>query len=260
MEQAIQLATHLNTLDPSLKPQFILSSPFYRCVETGKPIAETLHIPIVLERGVGEYYKIGRHVIPEPANYSTLNTFFPNLLVKESEWPRDDAVGIVPSLSGESPEDIFNRCTSFWEKFIPIFEQKYPNVTNVLVITHAATAIALGMSLLNKSSVYDSVDSDLQTYIRAGAASLSKYERSSVGWKIVSNGNTLYLPKGEEMNWDFHSGFEAGSDEDIKNRKEQAEKTGDVKSKWDTPEPDAAGTENGLEQKDSEEEFEVSKL
>lgn len=254
VEQAKQLAGYLNGLKDLEKPQFIISSPFYRCVETGKPVSESLNAPIVIDRGVGEYYKRGRPVIPEPANYSTLNKFFPDLLVEESEWPRDSAIGIVPSLEGESPEEIFDRCVLFWQKFVPIFEERYPKISNVLIITHAATAIALGMALLEKLSVFDYVNEEDKSYLRAGAASLSKYEREGTHWNLTMNGNTEFLPKGEEMNWNFHSGFEAGSDEDIKNRKEAAEAAG--KSKWDTPEPDATvAPTNGIE-----EEVEVSKL
>jgi transcription factor C subunit 7 len=255
VEQSKQLATFLNGLDEQEKPQFIISSPFYRCVETGKPIAELLNTPIVIERGVGEYYKRGRNIIPEPSNYETLNKFFGDLLVEESEWPRDSTIGVIPSLEGESPKEIFDRCVLFWSKFIPIFEKKYPDISNILIITHAATAIALGMALLQKLSVYDYVDDKTKSILRAGAASLTKFERDGSHWELTMNGNTEFLPKGEEMNWNFHSGFEAGSDEDVKHRKESS-KVG-LKSKWDTPEPETVHEPaNGKET----EELEVSKL
>ena len=91
-----------------------------------------------------------------------------------------------------------------------------------MIVTHAATKIALASALLGLSSVFDYID-DKQTLIRAGSCSLSKFIKSnnddSNKWKIVMNGNCEFLTKGEEMNWDFRQGVEAGSAEDIARRK-----------------------------------------
>lgn len=219
VEQAKQLAAYITSLPHDAQPQFIVSSPFYRCVETGQPVAELLDLPIVLERGVGEWYKKNRSVIPEPANYNVLKGFF-SRLADEEVWDRDTTVGVIPSLEGEDETDIFNRCKMFWQKFIPVFEQKYPDIERVLIISHAATKIALGMSLLGHSNVYEYVD-DEENLLRAGACSLDKYELEDK-WELKMNGNTEFLTGGEEMNWNFHSGFEAGSDEDIKARQAAA--------------------------------------
>lgn len=51
--QANELAAYLAA--QPVRPQLILLSPFYRCVQTAEPIAEALDVPIVLERGVGEW-------------------------------------------------------------------------------------------------------------------------------------------------------------------------------------------------------------
>jgi transcription factor C subunit 7 len=257
VEQAHELANYLATIDDDQRPQFILSSPFYRCVETGKPIAEKFNLPIVLERGVGEYYKHGRRVIPEPANYDSLQKFFPTVLSNEKEWNRDTTVGVIPSLEGESPEEIFDRCDTFWNKFFPVFEDKYPDVENILIITHAATKIALGMALLKKKSVYDYVDDAKKTILRAGAASLSKYVREEdKDWKLVMNGNTEFLAKGEEMNWNFRSGFEAGSDEDVKHQHELAEKAIGRESTTGSNGDDVDGSEHRGDSSTKDEDFE----
>ncbi|ODV79063.1 transcription factor TFIIIC, tau55 subunit [Suhomyces tanzawaensis NRRL Y-17324] len=223
VDQAKQLAAYLTSLPDNEKPQFILSSPFYRCVETGRPIAEMLSLSIALERGVGEWYKKNRKIIPEPADYNRLRSFFNNVLVEESFWPRDDTVGVIPNLSGESEEEIFQRAEEFWVKFIPVFESRFPEFENVLIITHAATKIALGLSLLKLKGVRDYLD-DNKTTLRAGACSLDLYRRAGLNWELKMNGNCDFLTEGEEMNWNFHSGFEAGSDEDIKARKEEERK------------------------------------
>lgn len=220
VEQAKELAAYISSFPKSQQPQFILSSPFYRCVETSEPICQALDIQIVLERGVGEWYHIGRGIIPEPANYDTLNKFFKHLL-SEQEWHRDETIGVIPSLGGESELDIFDRCKLFWTKFIPIFEAKYPHIENILIVSHAATKIALGMSLLGFNSVYDYLD-DNKTILRAGTCSLDKYTKTDK-WQLEINGDCSFLTKGEEMNWNFHNGFEVRSDDDIKAKELEAE-------------------------------------
>ncbi|EGV62470.1 transcription factor TFIIIC, tau55 subunit [Yamadazyma tenuis ATCC 10573] len=222
VDQAKELAEYIASLPHNQQPQFILSSPFYRCVETGEPISKALDIPIVLERGVGEWYKVGRGVIPEPANYDALSKFFSHLS-NADEWDRDKTVGVVPSLTGETETDIFARCKFFWSKFFSVFESKYPHIENILIITHAATKIALGMSLMGFNDVFEYLDKD-ETVLRAGACSLDKYQKVGETWELKMNGNCEFLSQGEEMNWDFHSGFEAGSDEDIKARRLAAER------------------------------------
>lgn len=222
VEQAKQLAEYINSFPEEEKPGFILSSPFYRCVQTTEPISDALSVKVGIDRGVGEWYKKQRGIIPEPANYDTLSKFF-HCLADSSYWDRDRTVGVVPNESGETEEDIYNRASEFWKKFIPTFEERFPNVKNILIVTHAATKIALGITLLKRKSVYDTLD-DQGSLLRAGACSLDKYVKKDNRWIITMNGNCDFLKDGEEMNWDFHSKFEAGSDEDIKARKEAAEK------------------------------------
>lgn len=243
VDQAKELAGYISELDD--KPQFILSSPFYRCVETGRPIAQKLNLPIVLERGVGEWYKKGRSVVPEPANYDRLNDFFGDVLSNEQEWHRDNTLGVIPDLTGENHTEIFARAQLFWQRFFEVFPKKYPEIETVLIVTHAATKIALGMSLLGLSSVYDYIDEE-ENLLRAGACSLDKYVHEQDTWKLVMNGNCDFMEKGEEMNWTFHSSFEAGSDEDIKARREEEERK--KKQQSDTASSDI-----------NREEYEVSK-
>lgn len=223
VDQAKELGKYIGSLPEQDKPQFILSSPFYRCVETAEPVSEALDIPICLERGVGEWYKKSRDTVPEPADYERLNKFFPHLSNAEV-WHRDNTLGVIPNLQGETEDEIIQRAKQFWQKVIPIFESKFPEVETILIISHAATKIALGMSLLGFDNVFQSID-DNGTTLRAGACSLDKYVREGTDkWNIVMNGNCSFLTQGEEMNWNFHYKFEAGSDEDIKARKQAAEK------------------------------------
>ncbi|CAK9442188.1 uncharacterized protein LODBEIA_P59310 [Lodderomyces beijingensis] len=223
VEQAKQLAAYIYSLPRSDQPQFILTSPFYRCVETAQPIARMLNLRVGLERGVGEWFKPGRGVVPTPADYSDLGQFFPEVLMEEDAWPRDH-LGVIPSLEGETPERILQRARAFWHAFIPQFEAQFPRVENILIVTHAATKIALGCALLELDSVTSAIDAD-GTMLRAGACSLSEYVRNEGDnkWALKMNGNCEFLTQGEEMNWDFTTGVEAGSAEDIARRKKEAQ-------------------------------------
>lgn len=218
VDQAHELAAYMKTLPKESQPKIVLSSPFYRCVQTAEPMAIKLDIPIVIERGVGEWYKKDRGIVPEPADYDLLTKFFPTTL-KPELWARD-GLQVIPDLTGETELDIFARTQLFWSKFISVFEEKFPEIDTILIMTHAATKISLGMALLQKDGVRGYVDEAAGTRLRAGACSLDKYARTNDGknWEILMNGNCDFLSKGEEMHWNFQSGFEAGSDEDIKAR------------------------------------------
>ncbi|KAI3406457.2 hypothetical protein KGF56_000588 [Candida oxycetoniae] len=234
VNQAKQLAAYLVSLPEKDRPQFILTSPFYRCVETAEPIAKMLDIKIGIDRGIGEWFKKNRKIIPKPADYSDLNKFFHDVMLDEQEWPRDH-LGVTPNSEGETTEEILERARKFWSVFVTQFEKKYPEIKNILLVTHAATMIALGSALLQLNTVTTAIDEN-QTMLRAGACSLTKYIRDEEArggegeeggaarqWNIVMNGNCEFLTNGEEMNWDFTTGVEAGSTEDIARRKKEAE-------------------------------------
>ncbi|CAI5760422.1 unnamed protein product [Candida verbasci] len=260
VEQAKQLAAFLTSLPIKDKPQFIISSPFYRCIETSKPIAQMLDLKVAIDRGVGEWFQKSRNVIPIPANYDELNHFFGNVLINEDIWPRDN-LHVIPNDKGETNEEVFERCKLFWLKFIPAFEAKFPDIENILIVTHAATKIALGSALLKLKSITDYIDDNI-TLLRAGACSLSKYSRifesDDYNWKIVMNGNCEFLTKGEEMNWNFTINVEAGSDEDIKRRKkEEEEQQQQAQQSSNSEEAPTTELAHGSELDGNEDEFDV---
>ena len=218
VEQAKQLADYISTLNP--KPQVIFSSPFYRCLETSEPVKKKLDIPLYIDNGIGEWYRPDRPIIPIAAPVSKLNGLFDGMI--SEDW---DA-SIQPSEKGETKEDIFARCNKFLEIFIRRVEERFPDVTCLLIVTHAATKAALGMNLLRFPNAIVPID-EKGTVIRNGSCSLdefklvkdNKHNFYEKEWELVMNGNTSFLDKGEEMNWDFRNGFEAGSDADIRARK-----------------------------------------
>lgn len=210
----------------------LFSSPFFRCLQTAEPVADVLELPVYVEPGIGEWYSPGRDVIPEPASLDLLNNFFPEKLKEPL------VISVVPSTNGESEQDMFNRCRHFWCDFTEILEKQFPNVECIMLFTHAATKIALGMNLLGLDNCRDPID-DEGTIIRSGACSLDRYELLEEQddmpfinrhWKMTMNGNTEFLKKGEEMCWDFSNCFEAGSDNDIKTRELKSSSNSDKNS------------------------------
>lgn len=235
VEQAHELGNYMSSLHT--QPELIFSSPFYRCLETSKPIFEELEVPVIVERGIGEWYKPDRPVIPEPASFEKLQSLFPGML--KTPW----GTTVVPSSQGETEEEVFSRCGRFWPQFIQRVENQYPNVECIMLVTHAACKIALGMQLLRKQDVRAPIN-EQGDFIRSGSCSLDKFEMRATGrdeasenaestadkhapfakreWVMTMNGNTEFLRAGEEMNWHFRDAIEAGSDADIQRRREAA--------------------------------------
>lgn len=193
-DQAKELADHIASLEK--KPQMLFLSPFYRCIETSTPVAKELGLKIRVENGIGEWYRPGRSVIPEPASLDLLNKSFDNL---DQEWKSL----VTPSNKGETEQDILERCRDFWSKFLPLMEEKYPEVEYVMLVSHAASKIALGMSIMGYKSVRDEISFGEDKVLKAGACSLDIYDKEDTEWKLKVNGDTSFLSDGEEMNWHF---------------------------------------------------------
>lgn len=228
VDQAEQLASYIVNSLPKENlpvPEVVFSSPFYRCAETVDPTAKALGVKIHPERGIGEWFKPGRPIIPVPADHKVLSTFFSSV-PENMEWEWDT---VVPSLKGETEDQIFKRCQMFWEKFIPKFEKEYPDVECILMVTHAATKIALGMSLMGYKGVRDFLEEKdngdgKTTRIGGSTCSLDGYKLVGDNWRMFMNAETKYLKHGAEMNWHFAtSQFEAGSKEDVEFRTKQKE-------------------------------------
>ncbi|SCU80438.1 LAMI_0B02388g1_1 [Lachancea mirantina] len=229
VNQARELAHYILSIEN--QPEMLFSSPFYRCLQTSEPISKLLELPINVERGIGEWYKPDRDVIPEPAPFEVLENFFKGRL--DPEWEST----VIPSGKGETEQQIYERCQKFLPLFVDKVETLFPNIETILLVTHAATKIALGVNLLGLKSCREPID-DNGSIIRSGSCSLDKYELATAAganvdsdgipfskrhWTLTMNGNTEFLSRGEEMHWDFQYGFEAGSDADMKARRALAE-------------------------------------
>lgn len=217
--QSKELADFISHQD--IKPSLIFTSPFYRCVETASPTSRELHIPIFIDSGLSEWFKKNRGPIPNPPSYKQLKSFFPTL---SDEWEWNKCV--VPNLEGEDEHDIFVRCSEFWQAFIPRVEAQFPHVESILLVSHAATKIALGMTLMGytKSSQFIGEEhggDGVSTTLDACTCSLDLFEKKLL-WKINFSGNTGFLSSGKQMGWNFKtSKFVAGSKEDIAERRKK---------------------------------------
>lgn len=250
VQQAQELAHYIMSIPDADKPELLFSSPFYRCVQTIYPTSELLDVDITIERGLGEWFKPDRDVVPVPTSVQEMQKLFVN---KKTKLEPEMWSTVIPNTNGETEELIRVRCHEFWPLFIQKIEKEYPDCEKIMLCTHAATKIALGMNLLGFSDLKESID-DKGSTIRSGACSIDKYELLFDGdasdnfyeknWVLTMNGNTQFLSAGEEMHWDFRNGFEAGSDADIAyRRKLQESKEG--KQDPNNTKMDVLGDKNG---------------
>ncbi|KAL4243532.1 Histidine phosphatase superfamily protein [Abortiporus biennis] len=56
VSQAEELAQHFLSLPEDERPTIIFSSPYYRCLQTARPVSKALGLPIYVEHGLSEWY------------------------------------------------------------------------------------------------------------------------------------------------------------------------------------------------------------
>ncbi|MCJ1283049.1 hypothetical protein MMC26_002376 [Xylographa opegraphella] len=138
VQQAAQLASQAPLLTPPILR--IYSSPFYRCLQTITPFAECLgqRVPVICDRGLGEWYGTARFTHPSPAPLSLLLTFFPGLTERTT---------VIPSPNGESIDALHDRCAAALAAVIADCDAEAQGDCSIVICTHAATMIAMGRVL-----------------------------------------------------------------------------------------------------------------
>jgi len=134
---------------------------------------------------------LGTGLHPRPPLAAQLKKHFP-LVAEDSHSP----LLFVPQ-TGETIFEIHERARDFLRLFIRYLDEKHPDVRTVLLVSHAATIIALGRAL----------SGNIQKDIRAGTCSLSQFVRNAgkkeqdelQGWDCVLNGSVDHLSGGEEV-------------------------------------------------------------
>lgn len=194
-QQARHLAEYFASLPSDEQPQLIISSPYYRCLQTSLPTATSLRLELVAEPGLAEWFPTAvpdTGIHPSPARAGYMKQFVPELSLSWSPL-------LYPDPNGESISQLHARA----RRILHLIQQRCHQlgITRVLICSHAATIIAMGRVLLN-----DDADGQRSTFIGAGTASLSKYTRThddEKEWKQHLNGDASFLPQGVEREWHF---------------------------------------------------------
>jgi transcription factor C subunit 7 len=182
--QAKELAIELKGLERKIEK--IYSSRFCRCIQTSEIIAEELGLEIYAEMGLGDWYSRQRKTHPVPAPPDALHRYFPRV---QAEYQSVSSV----DPTGETQQELYSRIKETLEKILT----NEGDTNTLLIITHAATAIAIGHILTGN------YEADIHT----GTCSLSCYSTAKGeqmgNWSAEFTGKATFLSNGEVMNWSF---------------------------------------------------------
>ncbi|EPT04286.1 hypothetical protein FOMPIDRAFT_1021959 [Fomitopsis schrenkii] len=196
LTQAQELADYFLSLPEDQQPTVILSSPYYRCLQTTTPVSKALQVPIFVEHGLSEWYSPvvpGSGLHPRPASASVQRTYFPEV---------DDSWSTIwyPSRKGEDIDDCHHRCRDFLSALIPEIERRFGDKhKRILLVSHAATIIALSRELVGNRTLP----------IRVGCCTVSEFTarpgyNGAVGtWQAKRLADGSFLKNGAERDWGF---------------------------------------------------------
>ncbi|KAK7694608.1 hypothetical protein QCA50_001794 [Cerrena zonata] len=195
--QAEELGQYFLSLPPDERPTAIFSSPYYRCLQTSKPVSVTLGVPIYVEHGLSEWYS---HVVPgsglhpRPGSASALKTYFSE--IDAETWQSV----FYSSRKGEDVEEVHDRAGQAANALVQVLERKFPNQhKRILFVTHAATAIALARELIGNRELS----------LRVGCCTLSEFQRKPDatefigGWEAKRLADGAHLKEGASRDWGF---------------------------------------------------------
>lgn len=195
--QAKEVAEHFSSLPENERPTAIFSSPYYRCLQTIQPTAQALNLPSYVEHGLGEWYSPvapGTGLHPRPSAASTLKQWFPE--IDPTGW----STTWYPSRRGEDVEEIHDRTDGYLSVFVPHLERVYPQHKVIMLVSHAATAIALTRGLLGNRKLP----------LRIGCCSITEFVRNEKedwkvigGWEVRRLADGAHLEDGASRDWGF---------------------------------------------------------
>ncbi|KAG2120964.1 histidine phosphatase superfamily [Suillus discolor] len=175
--QAQELADHFLALPEEKRPTIILSSPYYRCLQTSKPTSQVLEVPIYVEHGLSEWYSPvapGTGLHPRPSSATVMQTYFSEIDPSWSSiW--------YPTRRGEDVEALHERANG---KHALAVKHK-----NILLVSHAATVIVLCRALLAQP--------DLP--LRVGCCSISEFSRKPNASGVLGAWEAKYLASGSHL-------------------------------------------------------------
>ncbi|KAF8892944.1 histidine phosphatase superfamily [Infundibulicybe gibba] len=195
LTQAKELGDYFLSIPEDERPTAIFSSPYYRCLQTSKPVSVALGIPVYVEHGISEWYSPvvpGTGLHPRPGSADSLQSFFPEI---DRCW----SSVLYPSRKGEDVTEVHERAAKFLDTFIPEIERKFPGKhTNILLVSHAATIIALARELLG----------DRKLDLRVGCCTITEVTRKPSqlilgGWESRRLADGSHLQGGAQREWGF---------------------------------------------------------
>ncbi|TFK57246.1 phosphoglycerate mutase-like protein [Heliocybe sulcata] len=194
--QAKELSEYFASLPEDQRPTAIFSSPFYRCLQTVKPTSQALNVPIFVEHGLSEWYspvEDGTGLHPRPASATELKKYFPEI---------DDSWSSIwySSRKGEDVDEVHDRVGGFLKLLVPEVERRFSDKhKRILLVSHAATVIALARELLGDRSLP----------LRIGCCSITELARKTDvpsvlgGWESKRLGSGSHLKEGASRDWGF---------------------------------------------------------
>ncbi|KAI0374213.1 PGAM-domain-containing protein [Pilatotrama ljubarskyi] len=196
LTQAQELADYFLSLPEDLRPTIILSSPYYRCLQTAVPSAQKLGLPLYVEHGLSEWYSPvspGTGLHPRPASATELRTYFPEI---DDSWKSI----YYPSRKGEDVPEVHDRVNGLLRALVPCIERKYSGKhKRILLVSHAATVIALTRELIGDRSLP----------LRVGCCTITELvrkpgETGAVGcWEAKRLADGAHLKDGSSRDWGF---------------------------------------------------------
>ncbi|KZT57427.1 phosphoglycerate mutase-like protein [Calocera cornea HHB12733] len=185
-DQAKEMTAYFLSLPEEERPTAIYSSPYYRCLQTANPVAEALELPLFVEHGLSEWYmhvKPNTGLLPRPISASELKKHFP--IIDDSKTSL-----YVPPRRGEDIPEVHRRAGLTLQALMYT-----ANSPRLLLVTHAATTIALVRSLVR----------DMHLPIRVGCCTVSTLKRDGSGkWQPVGQlASADHLVNGVERDWGF---------------------------------------------------------
>ncbi|KIL70787.1 hypothetical protein M378DRAFT_67173 [Amanita muscaria Koide BX008] len=192
-KQAQELGAYFLSIPEKERPTAIFSSPYYRCLQTAKPIANALGISVYVEHGIGEWYSpvapnTGLH--PRPGSAISLQQYFPEI---DPSWSSI----YYPSRKGEEVDQVHERAETFLRALIPRVE-RVERHARIMLVSHAATVITLARALVGKR--------DLP--LRVGCCTVTELVRHKDGdplgvWTAVRLADGSPLTGGTSRDWGF---------------------------------------------------------
>ena len=215
--QARELAEHLISVTPPV--DVVVSSPYYRCLETVKPFVELAASPATAapwqklyrvrpDTGFAEWYGSAPFEHPTHAAFEKLSSLFPTISLHAGSSK------VSPSRYGESLEALHNRVAAATDALIKHADEE--GHRTAMVCTHAAVVIAMGRVLTGLMP-----DDESKEDFRAFTCGLSLFRRKSQygrkseanssidwlrlgvggGWLCEQNSDCSFLSEGEERGW-----------------------------------------------------------